>query len=161
MLSLTRKADYAIVALSDLARGSAARSSARAIAERTKVPLPVLTNVLHQLLRHGLVTSAMGAKGGYALARPAEQINLAEMIDAIEGTFKLTICCQESEQTTEACELGMECQIKEPVRRVHDSLRWFLSHVTLEQIAFNNVPVGLTVRGGMLCEPATVTQTVQ
>ena len=103
----------------------------------------------------------MGSTGGYALARPAERINLAEMIDAIEGTFKLTLCCDGSEDGSEACELGPGCQIKEPVRRVHDGLRWFLSHVTLAQIAFNNVPVGLTVRGGMLCEPATVTQTLQ
>ena len=78
MLSLTRKADYAIVALSDLARQSASRSSARAIAERTKVPLPVLTNILHQLHNRGLVTSALGVKGGYALSRPPDAISLAD-----------------------------------------------------------------------------------
>lgn len=159
MLSLTRKADYAIVALSDLARRSATKSSARAIAERTQVPLPVLTNILHQLLHHGLVTSAMGAKGGYALARPADRINLAEMIDAIEGSFKLTICCSgEDDLEAEPCDLQMNCQIKEPVRRVHASLRHFLNQVTLAQIAFNDVPITINAPAVASCDCAGQTE---
>ncbi len=150
MLSLTRKADYAIVALSDLARQGASRSSARAIAERTKVPLPVLTNILHQLLGHGLVTSAMGAKGGYALSRPPEAIDLADMIDAIEGTFKLTVCCGgESDDEIDTCGLQKGCQVVGPLRRVHARLREFLSEVTLAEIAFYRTPISLNVSTGV------------
>lgn len=146
MLSLTRKADYAVVALADLAHRGTARASARDIAKSTKVPLPVLTNVLHQLLRHGLVSSAMGSKGGYRIARPASEISLAEMIDAIEGPFKLALCCgPAAECEDDVCDLEDNCQIKEPVRRVHVSLRRFLSQVTLAQIAFGSVPTELTV----------------
>ncbi|MCH7592282.1 MAG: Rrf2 family transcriptional regulator [Planctomycetes bacterium] len=151
MLSLTRKADYAIVALSDLARHGASRSSARAIAERTRVPLPVLTNILHRLLNHGLVASAMGAKGGYALARSPETISLADMIDAIEGTFRLAVCCgSESDDDVEVCELQEGCQIVESVRRVHARLREFLGEVTLAEIAFYRAPIVLNVQSGTL-----------
>ena len=144
MLSLTRKADYAIVALADLACRGIERTSARELAESTRVPLPVLTNILHQLLHGGLVSSTMGSKGGYRLARPAPQITLAEMIDAIEGRFKLAACCGGEPAPEEySCGLQDGCQIKEPVRRVHGSLRQFLDQVTLAQIAENTVPVDL------------------
>ena len=69
------------------------QTSARQLAEEVGVPLPTVTNILHELMRSGLVTSTMGSRGGYALARPAERISLAEMIDALEGPVKLTACC--------------------------------------------------------------------
>ena len=157
MLSLTRKADYAVVALASLARRGAARTSARELADSTHVPLPVLTNVLHQLLRHGLVTSALGSKGGYRLARPPAEISLAELIDAIEGPFKLTLCCSAAEGepcATDApeaatCDLEDSCQVKEPLQRVHSSLRQFLNQVSLAHIAFDEVPIGLTATVGV------------
>ncbi|MCH9035661.1 MAG: Rrf2 family transcriptional regulator [Planctomycetes bacterium] len=150
MLSLTRKADYAIVALSDLARQGASRASARAISERTRVPLPMLTNILHQLLGNGLVTSAMGAKGGYALSRPPRTISLAEMIDAIEGTFKLTVCCGDADQGMDMCELQEGCRVVEPLRRIHARLRGFLGEITLAEIAFYSAPIRLNVSTGGL-----------
>lgn len=150
MLSLTRKADYAIVALSDLARESASRSSARVIAERTKVPLPVLTNILHRLLHRGLVTSALGVKGGYALSRSPEAISLMDMIDAIEGTFKLTVCCGESDNESETCELQEGCKVVEPLRRVHARLKEFLGEISLSEIAFYGTPIMLNVGTGVL-----------
>ena len=151
LLSMTRKADYAIVALADLARRGPARASAREISEGTRVPLPVLTNILHQLLHSGLVTSAMGAKGGYCLARPAAEISLAAMIDAIEGTFKLTICCEDDGACDgDVCDLQDGCRIKEPVQRVHMRLRQFFDQVSLAQLAFNGVPIPVGVPGGAL-----------
>ncbi len=103
----------------------------------------MLTNVLHQLLHHGLVTSAMGSKGGYRLARAASEITLAELIGAIEGQFRLAACCDdEPELNDPVCDLAESCQIKGPVKRVHDALRGFLGDVTLAQIAFDHVAVG-------------------
>ena len=90
MLTLTRKSEYAVIAMADLAHRGPERVSARQIAESTQLPLPILTNVLHQLLRHGLVTSTMGSKGGYRLAKTPEEVTFGDMIDAIEGPFKLT-----------------------------------------------------------------------
>lgn len=164
MLSLTRKADYAIVALADLARRGTARTSARELAGSTGVALPVLTNILHQLLHAGLVSSTLGSKGGYKLAREATRITLADMVDAIEGRFKLAACCNTEPAPEEySCDLQDNCQIKEPVRRVHDSLRRFLDQVSLAQIARNEIPVdlGLPGRGHATVSPAeNATQSV-
>ena len=73
MIVLTRKTDYALVAMAHLAHhpGEEGISSARDIADRYHVPLPVLMNILKTLNREGLVISVRGARGGYRLARPA------------------------------------------------------------------------------------------
>lgn len=146
MLSLTRKADYALVAMADLARRSPDRASARAVAESSGIPLPMLTNILHQLMQGGLVTSVMGPKGGYRLARSPDRISLAELIDAIEGRFQLTVCCVDGgDAELHGCDLESGCKIKRPVRKVHDMLHAFFGQVTLAHIALDSVPVSLGV----------------
>ena len=93
----------------------------------------------------------MGAKGGYALSRPPEAISLAGMIDAMEGTFKLTVCCGgESDDEMDACDLQEGCQVVEPIRRVHARLKEFLGEVTLAEIAFYSAPIVLNVESGTL-----------
>jgi len=154
MLSLTRKTDYALVALAELARRAPQRISARKLAECVRVPLPVLANILHQLLNRGLVCSTRGPQGGYLLARDPDRISLAQVIDAIEGGFRLAVCChdlsgcEQVERIEEyKCNLEEDCRIKEPLQWVHQSLRQFLSQLTLGQVAFHQVPIqiGLTM----------------
>ena len=149
MFSLTRKIDYALVAMADLARRAPDRTSARAIAESSGVPLPMLTNILHLLLQGELVTSVLGAKGGYCLAKPPDEISLAELINAVEGQFRLVTCCDDgSNSGGTVCDLEVECGIKGPVQRVHSILRSLFDQVTLAHIAFDTVPVSLGVPGG-------------
>ncbi len=144
MLSLTRKADYALIAMAELARSMPNRLSARVIAERVGVPLPMLSNILNQLLNSGLISSQRGPQGGYALVRPANDISLAAMIDAIDGPIMLARCCQEEVAVDDdRCDLEDSCQIKEPIRRVHESFRQFLSGVSLSYVAFGTVPLSL------------------
>ncbi|MEE9293719.1 MAG: Rrf2 family transcriptional regulator [Phycisphaerae bacterium] len=151
MLTLTRKSDYALVAMSELARCAPGWVSARNLAETIHVPLPVLTNILHQLLHHGLVNSARGARGGYCIAKPPEQISLAELIEAVEGPVKLTLCCPvevDCESEEPKCDLEKDCRIKAPLQRVHRSLQRFLRQVDLANIAFYQAPVSLGVLVG-------------
>ena len=81
MFSFTKKTDYALVALATLAEETAGgpetgRLSARQISERHGMPLPVLMNVLKDLVSVGLVTSTRGSKGGYSLARDPQAITI-------------------------------------------------------------------------------------
>ena len=143
MLSLTRKADYALVAMADLACQEPTRVSAREIAERSHLPLSVLTNILKRLTHKGLVTSTRGAKGGYRLARRPGEITLADLIRAVESPIRFARCCHTDEGDDEGeCDKEDVCRIKGPVRRVHQSLREFLGQVTLAQIAWDTVPIG-------------------
>lgn len=142
MLSLTRKADYAFVAMAELAQRSPDRVSAREIAETIGVSLPMLTNVLHQLHQYGLVSATKGSKGGYRLARVPEDISLADMIDAMQGPFRLVACCASERGADEPeCDIEDFCRIKEPVRRVHRGLREYLSQIKLADLAFGSALV--------------------
>ena len=156
MLSLTRKCDYALVALAELAHCGRRTVSARDIATKVGVPLPVLTNVLHRLQRWGLVHSKKGARGGYSLARPPHQITMAEVIDAIDGGGRLTPCCHgehsagcddsAAEAKAESdCNLEAACRIREPMLRIQHGLREYFSSVTLEHLAFESGLVQLGV----------------
>lgn len=143
MLALTRKADYALVALSELARHAPDSLCARELADKTEIPLPVLSGVLSQLANHGLVSSIRGVQGGYRLAKPADAISLVDIVEAVDGVPRLTQCCSSIEEHSdkEACNLEHQCRITGPIQKVHRGLMEFMSKIVLAQIAFDIVPV--------------------
>ncbi len=151
MFSLTRKVDYALVALTELADRAPERVSARAIATRHELPLPILTNVLNQLVRSGLIASLRGMKGGYTLVRSAEIVNVVDVIEAIEGAFRLTACCiPPSENPAAYCDRFDRCRIADPIHRVHEIIRDMLCQVTMADLAKNRMPLGLEPLSAML-----------
>ena len=158
---LTRKTDYALVALAGLARRSGGAASARDLAEQFHLPLPVLRNILKVLASGGLLTSSRGPSGGYRLARLPREISLAEIVEVIEGPMQLVTCCPPggdvssgSDGVDHACQLEDSCLIKLNVGRVHDRLMGFLHEVTLDQIAPDAAVATGTV-AVLRTEPAT------
>jgi Rrf2 family protein len=151
MLALTKKTDYALIALAHLAQQVGSVVSARELGLVSRVPLPILTNILKTLAQAGFVTSERGAAGGYALARSASSITLHELIQTIEGPFHLVQCVPGAHEThREPCELEPCCSIRKPAHRVHDRMREFLESVTLEELvdgpkAGIGVPLGVRV----------------
>lgn len=142
MISLTRKADYALVAMAELACRAPEVLSSAEIARRTSVPARMLANILHRLVQQGLVQSTSGARGGYQLARSAEEISLADILDVVDGPRRLTWCCHEQDRPDEhQCDLEDTCRIKGPVQLVHHTLRQLLGRYSLAQVAFNFVPL--------------------
>jgi Rrf2 family protein len=82
----TAKADYAVRAAVELAAAAAGEPvKAEQIAEAQSIPLNFLENILAELRRAGIVESRRGAAGGYLLARPPEEVSLADVIRAVEG----------------------------------------------------------------------------
>lgn len=145
MLSLTRKCDYALLAIVELAHRQTDLVSARDMARIIGVPLPVLTNVLHLLVQCGLVASRKGAHGGYALARCPDAITLADIIDAVEGPGRLTMCCTPEDGVPEEdCTLTDSCRLKGPIRRVHRGIREYLCGISLSRLAFESEMVELS-----------------
>ena len=85
MLRLSKKADYALMAMKHLAtRPDTASASAREIAEQYDIPIELMAKVLQRLARRGLLTSHQGTRGGYRLGRPSSLISVADIIQAIE-----------------------------------------------------------------------------
>ena len=77
MLKLTKKADYALMAMKHLAlRGDLGSSSTREMAEQYDIPIELLAKVLQRLVRRGLLASHQGTRGGYQLARTPARISV-------------------------------------------------------------------------------------
>jgi len=137
LLALTRKTDYALVALAELARGGGQQASARDLSERSGVPVRMLTNVLNQLTHQGFVVSSRGSNGGFRLAKEPGDISVAALIEAIEGPMRLALCCSEGSASASAeseCRIESTCHIKEPMQRLHAKLRHFLEQITLRDL---------------------------
>ena len=142
MLSLSRKAEYAVAAMAHLARQGPSRARAREIGEALNLPLPVLMNIMKSLTRYGLVGASRGPKGGYELARESELITLAQMVEAVEGPVRLTRCCAQHDPVEEsACKLEPGCRVKGSLRKVHLEFTEVLNGVTLAQIVADEVAV--------------------
>ena len=141
MLRLTKKADYGLMALKYLAEQSTAHAaaaqsasaaqSAKDIALAYHIPPPLLAKILQTLTRAGLLVSHAGTNGGYALARPASQISAFEVIRAIDGPLFITSCIT----IHGACDLAGHCTIKEPLRKVNDSIKDLLSNIYISDLA--------------------------
>lgn len=85
MISITSKSRYAVVALAELARSGSAPVPISQVAEKRGMPVQFLEQLFSTLRRAGLLTSQRGAKGGYQLARPAEEITVLEVVQALDG----------------------------------------------------------------------------
>src|SRR5262245_28621406 len=98
MLRLSKKADYALMAMKHLAlHPDSSSTSAREIAEAYDIPVELMAKVLQLLVRRGLLVSQHGTRGGYALARLAMEISVADVIQAVDGPLAVTACSAEGE----------------------------------------------------------------
>jgi FeS assembly SUF system regulator len=131
MLRITKLTDYGIVLLVRLAEDATSGSqNARTMAEATSLPLPVVSKILKSLAQGGFLTSQRGAKGGYTLSRRPEEINVAEVISAIEGPIALMQCSAGPGH----CEQETSCPVRDPWQRINEAIQETLSHVTLREL---------------------------
>lgn len=85
MISVTAKSRYAVVGMAELARSGAGPVPIAAVAERRGIPVQFLEQLFATLRRDGLLVSQRGVGGGYRLARPAEEITVLEVVQALDG----------------------------------------------------------------------------
>ncbi len=136
MLTLTRKTDYALVAIAALAAWSPAPASARELADRLGMPPAMLRNLLKELAGAGVLVSVQGVHGGYRLARDPSEILVGDVVAAIEGEPVLARCCTSEEATPgePLCPIESGCRIKGAVRRLHLRVRELIGSVTIQDL---------------------------
>jgi Rrf2 family protein len=137
MTLMSRKVDYALLILSFLDQKREGGCS-REIADRYKLSKGFVANILKELCHKDFVASHRGVKGGYVLRRPADKINLAELMEALDEAFTLTECTQPP--TSGQCSLTAICPVKGAIADVHARIRDVLRGVTLADI-FRTRPV--------------------
>jgi FeS assembly SUF system regulator len=115
------------------AGSDAGHENVRALAAATGVPEPTVRKVLKTLAHAGIVGSLRGIHGGYALARPAADITVADVVIAVEGPIAVTECA--SEATAGACDLEGRCNVQVPWQRISAAIRDALEELTLADMA--------------------------
>jgi Rrf2 family protein len=103
MISVTSKSRYAVLALAELARSGERPVPIATIAERRAMPVQFLEQLFSILRRNGFLTSHRGVKGGYTLARPASEITVLEVVQALDG-----VVGQEAEEAGGIWRQGVE-----------------------------------------------------
>ena len=131
MLKLTKKADYALMAMKHLAeRPSGASRSAKDVADAFGIPPEALAKILQRLAKAGLLLSQHGMNGGYTPARPSHTISAFEVVQAIDGPLFITSCVT----TRGECDQTDRCNIREPLRKVNESIEAVLKRIKISHM---------------------------
>jgi FeS assembly SUF system regulator len=132
VIRLSKLADYGIVIMTHLARPGSVQASAQEIAQATRIPQPMAQKILKALAREGLLRSQRGVKGGYELARAARGINVAQIIEVLDGPIAITDCV---EHAAGDCLIESLCPARTNWERINSAIRDALEEVTLAEMA--------------------------
>ena len=147
MLRLSKKTDYALLAMRHLAANSDRGAvSARELAETYNIPAELLAKVLQKLVRARLLESHQGIRGGYALARPAANMSVADVIQAVDGPLAVTACSE----TDHSCDQYSKCNIRDPLWRIKDRIVATLAATSVGELAMEMpAPISPLVAGAV------------
>jgi Rrf2 family protein len=136
MMRVSAKVDYALRAALELAAAGGGPTKGEQIAQAQDIPLKFLENILLELRHGGLVQSQRGAEGGYWLARPPEEIKLADVIRAVEGPLANV---RGSRPETVRYE-GPAARLQDVWIALRANLRAVLEELTLADVASGDLP---------------------
>tara|TARA_B100001179_G_C18218494_1_gene244662 strand:- start:11 stop:412 length:402 start_codon:yes stop_codon:yes gene_type:complete len=130
MLKLTRKLEYALIALSHI-QGQATEKivSTKEISDTHRIPLQLLAKTLQQMAKHNIIEAIQGAHGGYRLKKSLDNINMNTLIQILEGPIGIMDCSVDSN-----CVQLDICNIRKPINRVNDAIVSMFDNLTLADI---------------------------
>ena len=147
MLRLSKKADYALMAMRHLAlRPDQGAASAREIAEQYDIPVELMAKVLQRLVREGLLSSHQGTRGGYHLGRPPSAISVADVIQAVDGPLTVTACSTDEEN----CDQYSKCSVRDPLWRIKERILLALQACSISELATDGAPAIPITRSAVL-----------
>ena len=132
MLRLSKKTDYALMAMKHLASDPGRRAaSAREIAETYDIPIELMAKVLTRLVRSGLLTSHQGIHGGDKLTQPPAATSVAAVIEAIDGPLTMTARSQSDDRGDQFS----KCNVRDPLHRIRDRIAAILAECSISEMA--------------------------
>jgi Rrf2 family protein len=131
MLNLTKKTDYALMAINYMSyRKTTFVANTRNIAETYNSPRELLAKILQKLAREGIIGSQNGPKGGYTLLKEPGNLTLGEVIRAIEGPIQIVRCIEGDT----SCSQTAQCTIQSPLRKIETQIVDFLDRITIDKL---------------------------
>ena len=129
MLNITRKIEYALIAIRHM-NNSKQLCSSREISSNYNIPHETMAKTLQKLSKIGYLHAIKGPNGGYYLNKTINKIKLIDFIESIEGPFGIVQC-----STNNNCDLIELCNIKSPIDKINLNLRKALSKIRLNDVA--------------------------
>lgn len=123
VLTITKRVDYSLIALTHLAVHPGERFSTRELAESYHLSRPLLANVLKELARAGIVDSVRGTKGGYELTEDPRSITVGRVVELLEGPLQLANCIGATPSDHLQCNVSRVCPVKHSVFKIHLMIR--------------------------------------
>jgi Rrf2 family protein len=134
MLRLSKKSEYAIMAVRYLAKNSNGKySTAKDISKYYDIPYELVAKILQQLVKKNLLFSSQGARGGYSLLGAPEHISLMDVINAIEDNYQITNCMKEKSSQKDCGQFNC-CKIRDPLIKVQEEIDKILNNMKINQI---------------------------
>ena len=130
MLKITRKVEYALIALRHMQlKESEELTSAKEIATRYGVPQQLLAKTLQHMARDGIIEAVQGPAGGYRVATNLEQISMKDFFEKLEGPLGMMDCYFDSD----CIQIGA-CNIRVPIQRINDNMRNLFSQMSVQEV---------------------------
>jgi Rrf2 family protein len=138
-MEISRRTDYGVRVIMDLASlPDGARPSTQEIADRQSIPAPFLAKIISTLSVSGLVITYRGAGGGVSLARPASEISLLHVIEALDGPVQLNRCVIEPS----ACPRDSFCPVHHIWAKAQSELTSLLDNTTFDELVSTSLAEG-------------------
>lgn len=147
MIRMSKQADYGLVLMTEFLRGANRdrNLSARELAVKTRLPLPMVSKILKALSREGLLVSHRGVSGGYGLARRPDRISVSEVLVAVEGPLAMTECLHDQGD----CRQMAVCPVRTNWERINFAVKNVLDAITLADMV-EPLPDALVTMGGIV-----------
>lgn len=142
MLRLSKKVEYALIAVHYIASNRGRFISAKEIAEYYNISFEFLSKALQILMRKKFIISQQGVNGGYVLTKDPAYTFITEIIEAVEGKQTLVECC--GEKNDETCTLHNRCPIKNPMSIVQRKIDEALNTMSIADMVMESQTVMIT-----------------
>ena len=129
MFKLTRKSEYALIALRHLQRNDDMLSTSREISQMYMIPREVLAKVLQKMVKLNYIDAYKGTSGGYKLKKSLKKIRLVEFIEKMEGPLGLVDC-----NINDNCDQISHCTIKMPINKINENIKSVLNKIKIADI---------------------------
>ena len=130
MLKITRKVEYALIALRHMQlKESEELTSTKEIATRYGVPQQLLAKTLQHMARDGIIEAVQGPAGGYRVATNLDQISMKDFFEKLEGPLGMMDCYFDSD----CIQIGA-CNIRIPIQRINDNMRNLFSQTSVQEV---------------------------
>ena len=130
MLKITRKVEYALIALRHMQlKESKELTSTKEIATRYGVPQQLLAKTLQHMARDGILEAVQGSAGGYRVATNLDKISMKDFFEKLEGPLGMMDCYFDSD-----CIQIESCNIRVPIQRINDNMRNLFSQMSVQEV---------------------------